>query len=1036
MVRELITRRLAAALCVAYWLFILALPSVARSVSPPALPSNPRYAVEHFGERFGLSAATVTALAQDRQGFLWMGTQTGLLRYDGSRIRRFEEVEKTTGHYIDLLLKAPDGSLWVKGGHGIAHLKQGHFIPLDLPSNAGQLSDVSQVFAVDSESNVFVSVERGLLRFDGKNLSDVRLFSKEDGLPGAVSALTVAADNSVWFVAGDHIGVFAPNSTQVAWKPITGLPTDRVIALTFDGAGTLWLRTVHHVARLNPQTHRMVLDDHGIPPVNADGLPSVDRQGYLLVPSLGGLFHRFDGHWRAITDKQGLTSNSVITAVEDREGILWVSGMGTGLDRVVGIKEWSAWTRNEGLPGWLVWDELRDRQGRLWVGTSSGLALWDTTANKWRVFTEKDGLAGPEVQMLAVGGDGAIWTLSRTSGLTRIDPHSFHMQRLRTLADAHVPSLKYLRNARFRSIQQAPNGQVWVGGNGFLVLFDPRTADLRPIPVKLPSEIQGSTSYLAFSKNGVLWAGGSWGLGRFDGNIWRLFTIKDGLLAGPAILGGAGDDDVWVSYNEVAGVTHLQIDSSGAPTVRQFPLDVSVMGKDSRGQVWCGGIDGLVVIAPDGSTRSINHSDGLIWDDTSPMGFLEEQDGSILIGTSRGLARYVPRDSAVDPKTPGVALTSIVMGDYDWTGVSQRAVEYKNATFTAEFTPLTLRNPDKAECRYQLAGLERKFTQTMLREVRYPALAPGDYQLLVQCRMGNLPWSGSSATFTFEVKPAWWQTWWAHLAAFVFLAINVWFIIRLRTRAINARRKELEAAVAQRSAELVRKNLELQEISLTDPLTRARNRRYFHETIGADASQSGRAYQRALEEGTLPADHRDLIFMMVDLDFFKSINDRFGHAAGDRLLQEVALRLASAMRKSDELVRWGGEEFLIISRSTERRQIPAFCSRLLEMIADEPFDLGPGIDVWMTCSIGWTPYPWLRDDIDALSVEDVIKLADQAMYCAKKMGRNQSIGLLPSAEAMNAREKITLEKLGDVSKSTLLEIVSTQNSVSSDAWQY
>jgi len=1036
MVRELITRRLAAALCVAYWLFILALPSVARSVSPPALPSNPRYAVEHFGERFGLSAATVTALAQDRQGFLWMGTQTGLLRYDGSRIRRFEEVEKTTGHYIDLLLKAPDGSLWVKGGHGIAHLKQGHFIPLDLPSNAGQLSDVSQVFAVDSESNVFVSVERGLLRFDGKNLSDVRLFSKEDGLPGAVSALTVAADNSVWFVAGDHIGVFAPNSTQVAWKPITGLPTDRVIALTFDGAGTLWLRTVHHVARLNPQTHRMVLDDHGIPPVNADGLPSVDRQGYLLVPSLGGLFHRFDGHWRAITDKQGLTSNSVITAVEDREGILWVSGMGTGLDRVVGIKEWSAWTRNEGLPGWLVWDELRDRQGRLWVGTSSGLALWDTTANKWRVFTEKDGLAGPEVQMLAVGGDGAIWTLSRTSGLTRIDPHSFHMQRLRTLADAHVPSLKYLRNARFRSIQQAPNGQLWVGGNGFLVLFDPRTADLRPIPVKLPSEIQGSTSYLAFSKNGVLWAGGSWGLGRFDGNIWRLFTIKDGLLAGPAILGGAGDDDVWVSYNEVAGVTHLQIDSSGAPTVRQFPLDVSVMGKDSRGQVWCGGIDGLVVIAPDGSTRSINHSDGLIWDDTSPMGFLEEQDGSILIGTSRGLARYVPRDSAVDPKTPGVALTSIVMGDYDWTGVSQRAVEYKNATFTAEFTPLTLRNPDKAECRYQLAGLERKFTQTMLREVRYPALPPGDYQLLVQCRMGNLPWSGSSATFTFEVKPAWWQTWWAHLAAFVFLAINVWFIIRLRTRAINARRKELEAAVAQRSAELVRKNLELQEISLTDPLTRARNRRYFHETIGADASQSGRAYQRALEEGTLPADHRDLIFMMVDLDFFKSINDRFGHAAGDRLLQEVALRLASAMRKSDELVRRGGEEFLIISRSTERRQIPAFCSRLLEMIADEPFDLGPGIDVWMTCSIGWTPYPWLRDDIDALSVEDVIKLADQAMYCAKKMGRNQSIGLLPSAEAMNAREKITLEKLGDVSKSTLLEIVSTQNSVSSDAWQY
>src|SRR5207244_4606021 len=109
----------------------------------------------------------------------------------------------------------------------------------------------------------------------------------------------------------------------------------------------------------------------------------------------------------------------------------------------------------------------------------------------------------------------------------------------------------------------------------------------------------------------------------------------------------------------------------------------------------------------------------------------------------------------------------------------------------------------------------------------------------------------------------------------------------------------------------VRKNLELQEISLTDPLTRARNRRYFHETIGADASQSGRAYQRALEEGTLPADHRDLIFMMVDLDFFKSINDRFGHAAGDRLLQEVALRLASAMRKDRKSTRLNSSHQII-----------------------------------------------------------------------------------------------------------------------------
>src|SRR5436853_6569950 len=137
MVKELITGRLAAALCMAAWLFVLALPGM--GVSPPALPSNPRYAVEHFGERFGLSAVTVTALAQDRQGFLWMGTQTGLLRYDGSRVRRFDEVEKITSHYIEQLLIGPDGTLWVKGGNGIAHLVQGQFEAIPIPREAGNI---------------------------------------------------------------------------------------------------------------------------------------------------------------------------------------------------------------------------------------------------------------------------------------------------------------------------------------------------------------------------------------------------------------------------------------------------------------------------------------------------------------------------------------------------------------------------------------------------------------------------------------------------------------------------------------------------------------------------------------------------------------------------------------------------------------------------------------------------------------------------------------------------------------------------------
>jgi diguanylate cyclase (GGDEF)-like protein len=220
-----------------------------------------------------------------------------------------------------------------------------------------------------------------------------------------------------------------------------------------------------------------------------------------------------------------------------------------------------------------------------------------------------------------------------------------------------------------------------------------------------------------------------------------------------------------------------------------------------------------------------------------------------------------------------------------------------------------------------------------------------------------------------------------------------------------------EKLLREHSSELARKNFELQEASLTDPLTRVRNRRYLEETLAADVGQVLRDYQRNQGSRLQPTDHRDLIFFMVDVDFFKRVNDEHGHVAGDELLQKFAERLSRVMRKSDVLVRWGGEEFVVVSRSADRTGASAFCNRILEVTAAEPFDLGHGIKVRKTCSIGWAPYPWSQNDVDWLCAEEVIDLADRAMYMAKTGGRNQSVGVLPSDEAAVAGEKITMQNL-------------------------
>ena len=195
--------------------------------------------------------------------------------------------------------------------------------------------------------------------------------------------------------------------------------------------------------------------------------------------------------------------------------------------------------------------------------------------------------------------------------------------------------------------------------------------------------------------------------------------------------------------------------------------------------------------------------------------------------------------------------------------------------------------------------------------------------------------------------------------------------------------------------ELRRTNRILEEASMTDPLTGIRNRRFFSATVESDIAQSVRAY----EEGRDPST-RDLVFYLVDLDNFKEVNDLHGHDAGDRVLVETARRIRSAIRDSDVLVRWGGEEFLIMSRNTDRRQADILAARVLRAVGGEPFALGSEGEMRRTCSIGWAAFPWLADNVGAMGYEAVLSRADQALSLAKKAGKNRVIGMAPLPHEM------------------------------------
>lgn len=201
--------------------------------------------------------------------------------------------------------------------------------------------------------------------------------------------------------------------------------------------------------------------------------------------------------------------------------------------------------------------------------------------------------------------------------------------------------------------------------------------------------------------------------------------------------------------------------------------------------------------------------------------------------------------------------------------------------------------------------------------------------------------------------------------------------------------------------ELKRANDILEEASLTDPLTGIRNRRYFSATIEADVSQSLRSYSDGRDPRT-----RDLVFYLIDADNFKEINDNYGHDAGDRVLVEMSQRISSAIRHSDVLLRWGGEEFLIVSRYTDRREAEILASRVLTAVGSAPFVLRNAEEtLYRTCSIGWAAFPWLPAHPGSVGYDEVLSLADSGLRRAKQAGKNRAVGVLPGEKSTAAVDR-------------------------------
>ena len=342
------------------------------------------------------------------------------------------------------------------------------------------------------------------------------------------------------------------------------------------------------------------------------------------------------------------------------------------------------------------------------------------------------------------------------------------------------------------------------------------------------------------------------------------------------------------------------------------------------------------------------------------------------------------RDMPLDP-SGGPALTVPANGN-------SLAVEFSSTDFSA---------PERNRYAYKLDGYDADWvgTDAAHRLASYANLPPGEYRLLLRASNRDGQWGERELALPVRVLPAWHQTWWARAGVVVALVLLLLAAVRLRTRMLRDRQRELELKVRQRTAELEslhrtleEKSAQLQLSSVTDPLTGLHNRRFLTDHIDHDLAASLRRSQETRAAGGAPLD-TDSVFLLMDIDGFKRINDRHGHASGDAVLVQFGERLRSVLRESDYLVRWGGEEFLAVARDTDRARADELAERVRAVIANTPFALEDGGQLDVTCSVGFACVPFERERPQARTWQQVVNLADLGLYAAKQAGRNAWVGV-------------------------------------------
>lgn len=954
-----------------------------------ALPLRPvRYPFINYRSSEGLPQSNVTALLQDRQGLIWVGTQAGLGQFDGTRFQTFTTREGLAGNYVTGLELDRDGDVWIATQDGLSRLHAGRFSSWPLAD--GFLRAIA-----------YSAADRSLWALAAENLYVIRdgRCQRSTAFPDPRRLLGLAAGaNGMAFYSADAV-------YRLQGGRLQRYPSPDAVQFAKEAGGHLFVGCRSGLYLLTPFGE---FRKYAGIPAGLDGVSDIllDGSGGLWVGTRGGVLHRDleTGMSSVLNTAGGLIYDRVSRLLLDREGNVFI-GTEFGLSQL-SRHLFRMYGSGDGLPSAQVWDILED-EGRMLLACDDGVA--ELRDGAIRAFPVNARLRGRSLRAVVRLAPRRYLLGCREGEILEWDGAG----RLLTLTSG-VNVLYAIRDSA---------GAAWFATDRGLLRYD--GTDFRWFRQGLNDPIVWDVAEL---EPGTLLVGTRRGVqvlhdGRFVASTWEKLVgrviINDIRVVSPR--------EALVA-SEMSGVYWLKGDTLTRLTQEQGLLhnDVWSVLRDDEGSIWINTTRALERHGADGSLSYFNTATGLFGDEGCIHAACQAGNGNLYFGIVPGLVELArPRGDAPPPPL-------LVIGE-PWVNGAPRALEpgapLRHDENTVEFRyvcPVTSRERP-VRYRTRLFPFDADWSpSTSERAVRYTNLPPGTYTFSVLANNGGgeKGWVGAGQRIVFAIARPFWRRWWFHALEFLLGLGVLALVVGARVRVLQRQKRRLETLVQARTNEIAEKNRELAELSITDPLTGLKNRRFVGETIREDTSIIQREMHN-VRLGRKPFDEKAaaLGVFMIDVDRFKRVNDVYGHEAGDAVIVEIARRLLAMMRQSDCVARWGGEEFLVITRQSRRADALPLAERIRQTIEGSAFAVAPGQSIRKTVSIGFCHYPFLLGGEEKLSWHQVVAMADSALYLAKHNGRNLVVGIQPGPAPFAGPGQELLAGLSAAVKAGHLELV-------------